>query len=71
MSYEKSPPKNNRIKIKHNLIYRLRKKGIIISTRKRTIYYVWDNDNQKEQVKQPGVVRLVNEFGFVRQSEIN
>jgi hydroxymethylpyrimidine pyrophosphatase-like HAD family hydrolase len=33
--------------------------------------YAWDSEAQKEAVKQPGAVRLVNEFGFVRQSEIN
>ena len=65
------PRRKQQSKIKHNLIYRLRKKGVVINTRKRTIYYVWGSEEQKELVTQPGAVRLVNEFGFVRQSEIN
>ncbi|SES88622.1 hypothetical protein SAMN04487825_10724 [Prevotella sp. kh1p2] len=49
-----------------NLLYRLRKKGVRVHTRERTIYFVFDGEPFKiRQVK-----RLCREFDFHVQLEI-
>lgn len=49
-----------------NLLYRLRKKGVRVQTRKRTIFFAFDGAPFKIiQVK-----RLCKEFHFVVQLEI-
>ena len=49
-----------------NLLYRLRKKGVRVQTRERTIYFAHDG----EPFKITQVQRLCKEFLFVVQLEI-
>jgi hypothetical protein len=51
----------------YNLIYKMRKKEANINTRKRVLFY---NYNDTEALKSKQYQRLFNEFGFVGQSEI-
>lgn len=55
----------------HCLAYRLRKKSqsVRIKTKERTIYYEYNNKEEEDFVRSPKMLRLVEEFGFVRQSE--
>lgn len=55
----------------YNIIYRLRKSGgVKIDTRKRTIFYEYQNSDDTAKMSRKAVRRLCNEFGFVRQAEI-
>nr|DAL82959.1 MAG TPA: hypothetical protein [Caudoviricetes sp.] len=49
-----------------NLIYRLRKKGVRVRTRERTIFFAYDG--KPFEIRQ--VARLCKEFHFVMQSEL-
>lgn len=52
------------------MIYRLRKSGgIKIDTRQRTIFYEYQNEKDALKMQKTAVLRLCNEFGFVRQAE--
>lgn len=53
------------------IIYRIRKMGgVNIDTRKRTIFYEYQNDEEKAKMDLMPVLRLCKEFGFVRQAVI-
>lgn len=52
------------------LIYRVRKKGVRVNTRNRTMFYVYGDTEAEARVKNLLCRRLCKEFGFVIQSEI-
>ena len=52
--------------VRNNLLYRLRKKGVRVRTRERTIYFAYDG----EPLKIIQVKRLCREFNFYVQLEI-
>lgn len=55
----------------HCIIYRLRKMGgVKIDTRGRTIFYEYQNCEDEAKMELKSILRLCNEFGFVRQAEI-
>ncbi len=55
----------------YSVIYRLRKSGgVKIDTRKRTIFYEYENSDDMAKMSRKAVCRLCNEFGFVRQATI-
>lgn len=51
----------------HNILYRARRKGLHIVTRRKTIYY---DIAAPEQAEISQVKKLTNEFNFVCQAEI-
>lgn len=55
--------------VMHCIIYRLRSKwGLNIDTRERTIRFQFDDERQNELMNLAPVKRLVDEFGFGKQS---
>lgn len=61
-------PDKRRLKRKHNILYKARRrKGLRITTRSRTIYY---DINAPEDLQITQVKKLINEFQFVCQAEI-
>ncbi len=55
----------------HCIIYRVRKMGgVNIDTRKRTIFYEYQNDEDAAKMDLKPILRLCKEFGFVRQASI-
>jgi hypothetical protein len=59
--------KNNNL---HCILYRLRKQGLNIDTKTRTIYYEYNNPDQEAKMRTAAVKRLCEEFGYGRQAEI-
>ena len=56
----------------YNMIYRIRKSGgVNIDTRKRTIFYTYQNTDSGLKMNDNRIVKLCKEFGFVRQAIIN
>jgi hypothetical protein len=64
MNHESPPPKYPRLR--KDLLYRLRKKGVQCDTRQRTIYLPYGEDI----LKHVQVARLRKEFNFTIQFEI-
>lgn len=55
----------------HCIIYRIRKMGgVNIDTRKRTIFFEYQNDDDASKMDLKPIQRLCKEFGFVRQATI-
>lgn len=53
----------------HCIIYRIRKMGgVNIDTRKRTIFYEYQNNEDEAKMDLKPILRLCNEYGFVRQA---
>lgn len=52
--------------VRDNLLYRLRKKGVRVHTRKRTIFFAFD----REPFRNRQIRRLCKEFNFHVQLEI-
>lgn len=44
--------------------------GVKIDTRKRTIYYLYQNPASEAKMNRKAVCRLCKDFGFARQAEI-
>lgn len=51
------------------IIYRLRKLGgVKIDTRRKTIFYMWNDEDQQTMMKHRTIERLCIEYGFARQA---
>lgn len=55
----------------HCIVYRLRKAGVKIDMRERTVYYEYQNATDAATMERKAVERLCKEFGFARQAQIN
>lgn len=60
--------KNNDL---HCILFRLRKQGLNIDTKARTIYYEYNNPEQEAKMRTKAVKRLCSEFGYGRQAIIS
>jgi predicted adenine nucleotide alpha hydrolase (AANH) superfamily ATPase len=58
----------------YNILYRIRKSGVKIDTRKRTVYFDYDGKGStpsERMMKEKPVERLCKEYRFYRQAIIN